>query len=100
MSESPGYVSYLLRLWQTWQGGRPVWRASLQSTSTDEQRGFPDLESLVAFLRARVERPQGGPAGPATDDRLHAMSLEAGQPGAADPEVGGRASAGGPKEIP
>jgi hypothetical protein len=44
----PDYHSYLLRLW-----GNPaqtVWRASLQSTTTQQIHQFPSLEALVTFL--------------------------------------------------
>jgi hypothetical protein len=44
------YKSYLLRLWTATQDGKPVWRASLQSTITSQRQGFPDLESLFAYL--------------------------------------------------
>lgn len=55
--------SYLLRLWQSENGG---WRASLQSIQTSERHMFADLESLLAFLAdhswppatlARQDRP-------------------------------------------
>ena len=34
-----GYPSYLLRLWQTSDGGRQVCRASLQSPDSEERQG-------------------------------------------------------------
>jgi hypothetical protein len=45
-----GYTSYLLRLWPVTSAGAVVWRASLESTRTAEQRRFANLEQLVAFL--------------------------------------------------
>jgi hypothetical protein len=50
----PRYRVYLLRLWE--EKGAPelagVWRFSLQDPRTGEQRGFADLETLMAFLQA------------------------------------------------
>jgi hypothetical protein len=48
------YLSYLLRIWQTCDGQKEIWRASLESPGTGERRGFADLESLFAFLAAEV----------------------------------------------
>lgn len=50
MEEHAGYHSYLLRLWLTREGDGPIWRASLESPSTGERLGFPDLEHLYSFL--------------------------------------------------
>jgi hypothetical protein len=47
------YLSYLLRLWLVDDEG-PTWRASLESASTAERRGFTNLESLFTFLRAQA----------------------------------------------
>ncbi len=47
--------SYVLRLWQVSEGGRPVFRISLENTQTRERRGFTDLEALLAFLRQCIE---------------------------------------------
>ena len=32
-----------------------AWRFSLQDVRTQEQRGFPDLDALVAFLRRQTQ---------------------------------------------
>ena len=53
-----GYLSYLLRLWQTSDGERQVWRASLQSPDSEERQGFANLEDLYAFLDARAGQAQ------------------------------------------
>ena len=45
-----GYISYLLRLWQTKSGGQLVWRASVESPHTDERRSFASLTDLFIFL--------------------------------------------------
>ena len=46
------YHSYLLRLWR--DGAQGVWRASLQSTVTEQVYHFASMEALVSFLDARV----------------------------------------------
>jgi hypothetical protein len=52
------YLSYLLRLWQTSDGKGTVWRASLQSPSSEERHGFASLEELMQFLKAQAEQPE------------------------------------------
>ncbi len=47
---SAAYLSYLLRLWREGEGGQ-AWRASLESVASGEQRGFPGLDALFAYLR-------------------------------------------------
>jgi hypothetical protein len=54
--QRPRYLSYLLRLWQTNDGKKTVWRASLQSPSSEEQHGFASLEELLDFLRTQTEK--------------------------------------------
>ena len=62
------YLSYLLRLWSNAGGGeRGSWRASLESPVTQEQRHFPDLESLFAFLRAMTEQEPAADVADSTD---------------------------------
>jgi hypothetical protein len=55
-AKQPGYLTYLLRLWQVNDQGKPVWRASLESPHTGERVGFGSLEALFAFL---VEKTEG-----------------------------------------
>jgi hypothetical protein len=50
------YESYLLRLWQVQQGGRPVWRASLESTRTGTRENFADVKLAFAFLHTSLQR--------------------------------------------
>ena len=50
------YRSYLLRLWQTSDGRRQVWRASLESPGGGERWGFASLRDLFGFLEAQTER--------------------------------------------
>jgi len=57
---APGYLSYLLRLWHTHRGGRPVWRATLENPLTQEVVRFDSLAELVAFLRAQTGSGDGG----------------------------------------
>ena len=48
----PEYQSYLLRLWR--ESERSAWRASLQSTATEQIYHFADGAALVAFLVAQM----------------------------------------------
>ena len=54
--QQPRYLSYLLRLWQTSNGGEGIWRASVESPSTGERQGFAALEDLFDFLEARTSQ--------------------------------------------
>jgi len=53
------YRSYLLRLWQTSDGDREVWRASLENPSTRERRGFGSLKELYDFLDTQARQQNG-----------------------------------------
>ncbi len=57
MVKQTRYLSYLLRLWQTSDGEKQIWRASLESPGTGERRGFASLKELVAFLESQIEQP-------------------------------------------
>ena len=50
----PRHLSYLLRVWTVAQNGAQIWRASLESPRTGERMGFPDLDTLFAFLRRQT----------------------------------------------
>jgi hypothetical protein len=52
--EQPGYLSYLLRLWQVPGSEGMDWRATLESAQTGERVGFEDLEVLFQFLREQA----------------------------------------------
>lgn len=52
--EQSGYISYLLRVWRAQGEGKTVWRASLESPHTGEQKGFASLNKLFAFLRQQT----------------------------------------------
>jgi hypothetical protein len=56
------YVSYLLRLWQTGNEEKAVWRASLENPLTGERQGFASLDELIAFLKARIGNQTLAPA--------------------------------------
>jgi len=60
MEKSQRYQSYLLRLWETCDGEKRVWRASLESPGSGERRGFASLEDLTRFLQAQTEADGGG----------------------------------------
>jgi len=49
------YLSYLLRLWQTSDGRKQIWRASLESPGSGERQGFADLQDLFDFLQGQTE---------------------------------------------
>ena len=57
------YLSYLLRLWETTDGERRVWRATLESPLSGERRSFASLDELFAFLAdaTAAEPPISGP---------------------------------------
>jgi hypothetical protein len=55
----PEYQSYLLRLWR--ESDRGTWRASLQSTATEQVAHFADVAALVAFLVAQTGEPPDEP---------------------------------------
>ena len=46
------YQSYLLRLWR--DNPQAAWRASVQSTATEEVRHFATVEELWAYLMAQM----------------------------------------------
>ncbi|MCB0190103.1 MAG: hypothetical protein KDE31_37785 [Caldilineaceae bacterium] len=52
--EQPGYLAYLLRLWQ--ENGQ--WRASLERPRSGERTGFASLKELFAFLEQEIDLHQ------------------------------------------
>lgn len=52
-----GYLSYLLRLWQTDDDGELIWRASLETPGTRKRYGFASLNDLFDFLQAQTAPP-------------------------------------------
>ena len=67
MSREQGYLSYLLRLWQTKSGGEQVWRASLESPHTDERKSFASLTDLFTFLEQETGHRARDQATPKAD---------------------------------
>jgi hypothetical protein len=53
------YRSYLLRLWRDHAGG--TWRASLQSTATEQIQHFGDLHGMWRFLNTELMEEEGEP---------------------------------------
>lgn len=49
MSTNLNYHSYLLRVWR--DNANQPWRASLQSTVTEDKHAFADLHALLLFLK-------------------------------------------------
>jgi hypothetical protein len=49
-----GYLSYLLRMWQTSDGEERTWCASLEQPGTEERQGFATLDDLFDFLREKA----------------------------------------------
>ncbi len=62
MAKKLRYHSYLLRIWPTPNRSRPVWRASLESTSDGARLGFATLEDLFAYLRQQAGGAGAGDA--------------------------------------
>jgi hypothetical protein len=53
--EQSRYLSYLLRMWQTGEGGERTWRASLERPGAKKRQGFASLEILFDFLKGQTE---------------------------------------------
>ena len=73
--EKRRYISFLLRLWQAESKGDLVWRASLESSRTEERWGFANLDELLVFLRQQTAGTSGSSAGRGDagrqDERIH-----------------------------
>lgn len=52
----PRYISCLLRLWQTDDGGQYVWRVSLEYPASGERLGFASLADLFVYLESELGR--------------------------------------------
>lgn len=73
MSNRADYA-YLLRMWQTRDGERAAWHASLQQPGTQEHRGFATLDDLFDFLRRQACLPQEQRAAPPGDQVVNNMA--------------------------
>jgi hypothetical protein len=62
------YASYLLRLRLMGKGSQAMWIASVENTATGDQRSFPSVETLVAFLRAEFGGSSSVAKGDPPDD--------------------------------
>ena len=54
MNERRRYHAYMLRLWETSNGERRIWRASLESPGSGQRQGFASLQSLIDFLEVQT----------------------------------------------
>ena len=66
--ESSIYQSYLLRIWR--DHSRAAWRASLQSTATEQIHPFGDVDQMWAFLKVQMDIDAGDPGAGAAPDNL------------------------------
>lgn len=55
MKQPPGYLSYLLRLWQSGRKDKAIWRASLENPMIGERLSFTNLQDLFTFLEAQTD---------------------------------------------
>jgi len=69
MNERCRYLSYLLRMWETSDGEKMIWRASLESPGSGERRGFANLQGLLDFLADQTERQDEADLGPDAQSR-------------------------------
>jgi hypothetical protein len=53
----PPYIAFLLRLWQTGEGGQGNWLASLEDPHTHQVTGFEALEGLYDYLKSLEAAP-------------------------------------------
>jgi len=49
------YYSFLLRLWKVNQGGRVVWRATIENPHTKEIIGFETVQDFTEYLERLLE---------------------------------------------
>lgn len=77
MTDYVPYQAYLIRVWPTRLEGVAGCRVSLRSVTTGECEDFAGLESLLAFLEARIsdrEDPGRGEHAPSTEASRTARS--------------------------
>lgn len=73
MNRSRRYLSYMLRLWETSNGEKQIWRASLESPGSGQRRGFASLQSLIDYLEAQtkdLDEEGSGPDAGGRDDEV------------------------------
>lgn len=74
MPEEPRYLAYLVRLWLTGHGEDVGCRAMLLDPHSNRQQGFPDLDSLFAYIRRAAQD------GATSDREREAEKLEGSMP--------------------
>jgi hypothetical protein len=55
------YFSFLLRLWETTDGERSIWRATVEIPATGEQYSFASLDDLYLFLLSQIDPGEAPP---------------------------------------
>ncbi|WP_129671910.1 hypothetical protein [Candidatus Chloroploca sp. Khr17] len=58
MEKLPEYRVYLLRCWQERSQKEPSqakWNFTIEDPKTRQRHGFPDLDSLTAFLKTQLD---------------------------------------------
>lgn len=60
-ADHTNYCSFLLRIWRVTDPGYG-WRVLLENVMTGEQQAFPDIASLIQFIKelTSTERPAQG----------------------------------------
>lgn len=54
MNTNQQYLAYMLRLWVVENAERRVWRISLEEPSTQQQKYFDELETLIVYLQSKM----------------------------------------------
>ena len=73
MNETPGYMSYLLRLWQAQENGAWIWRASLESSQSGQRWNFANLADCFAFLEEQAAKL---PMKEVKNKKLHTQEID------------------------
>jgi hypothetical protein len=71
----------MMRLWQTRDGTRSVWQASLEDPHSGECRGFADLEQLCVFLKQQITVDDGSGGQPTEQIGKEGEAWDRVQPG-------------------
>ena len=58
-TDSDSHHSFLLRLWHGQYQGQPTWCSSLETIPAGHRWAFPDLDSLLTFLRTHTGSIEG-----------------------------------------
>ncbi|MFW6082603.1 MAG: response regulator [Chloroflexota bacterium] len=65
-ADTPRHYAYVLRCWETRSlppDPATQWRFSLENLHAEGDHKFPDLETLTAFLRAKIDEEESDPRG-------------------------------------